>query len=121
MIKTTTQAGKIGEDFAIQVLKKNNYQILARNFHSRFGELDVIAQDRDTLVFVEIKTRWSKNFGNPEEAVNPRKLYRIEKAAQYFKLLHPKTPDNMRIDVVATEVKDGKVINARILKNVTGF
>lgn len=121
MIKTSTLAGKIGEDFAVSFLKKNNYQILARNFHSRFGELDVVAQELNTLVFVEIKTRWSKNFGNPEEAVNLRKLGRIERAAQYFKLLHPKTPDNMRIDVVATEVKDGKVVHARILKNVTGF
>lgn len=120
-MRTTTSAGKIGEDYAIRLLAKNGYKILNRNFRSRFGEIDAVAKDCDTLVFVEVKTRWSRAFGNPEEAVTPQKLRRLVRAAQYFKLLNPKTPDLMRVDVVATEVRNGKVTSARVIKNVTGF
>lgn len=120
-MRTTTTAGKLGEDYAIKLLKKQGYKILQRNFRSKFGEIDAIAEDRNTLVFVEVKTRWSRNFGNPEEAVTPLKLRHLVRAAEYFKLLNPKTPELMRIDVVATEVENGKVTEARILKNVTGF
>lgn len=120
-MRTTTSAGNLGEDYATALLKKQGYKILARKFHSRFGEIDIVAQDRNELVFVEVKTRWSKRFGNPEEAVTPLKLKHLVRAAEYFKLLNPKTPDIMRFDVVATDVKDGRVVSARILKNVTGF
>lgn len=120
-MRTTISAGNLGEDYASKLLKKTGYKILARNFHSRFGEIDIVAQDRNELVFVEVKTRWSKNFGNPEEAVTPLKLRHLVRAADYFKLTNPKTPEVMRFDVVATEVKDGRVISARILKNVTGY
>ena len=125
-MKTTTSAGKIGEKYAADLLKRKGYKILFRNFRSKFGEIDIIAKDHSTgsgqatLVFIEVKTRWSKKFGQPEEAVTPTKLRHLEKAAQYFKLLHPNTPDLMRIDVVATEVENGRVTQTRILKNVTG-
>ena len=120
-MKTTVSAGKIGEDYAIKLLKAKGYKILARNFRSKFGEIDVVAQESGVLVFVEVKTRWSKRYGNPEESVTPRKLAHLTRAAHYFKLLNSKTPDIMRFDVVATEIEDGKVSAARILKNVTGF
>lgn len=134
-MRTTTSSGKIGEKYAVDLLKRKGYKILFRNFRSKFGEIDIIAKDPSTLqsgsgrvssgqvtlVFIEVKTRWSKRFGQPEEAVTPTKLRHLEKAAYYFKLLNPKTPDLMRIDVVATEVENGKVTNAKIIKNVTGF
>ncbi|MBI3290392.1 YraN family protein [Candidatus Microgenomates bacterium] len=120
-MRTTTSAGKLGEEYALGLLKKNGYRILAQNFYSRFGEIDIVAVDKKDLVFVEVKTRWSKSFGNPEEAVTPLKLRHLTRAAEYFKLMNPHTPDIMRFDVVATDIKDGKVIDARILKNVTGF
>lgn len=118
-MRTTTSAGKVGEDFAVSLLKKRGYKILTRNFRSRFGEIDIIALDGDTLVFVEVKTRWSRKFGVPEESITPLKLRHLEKTVDYFKMLHPNTPDSMRIDVVAIEVYNGKVKGARILKNVT--
>lgn len=120
-MRSTASAGKIGEEYAVSLLKKNGYKIVARNFRSKFGEIDIVATENHTLVFVEVKTRWSPKFGNPEEAVTPRKLAHLERTAHYFKLLNPKSPDASRIDVVATEVRDGKVTAARILKNVTGF
>ncbi|MBI4058025.1 YraN family protein [Candidatus Microgenomates bacterium] len=120
-MRTTSSSGKLGEEYAVKLLKAHGYKILTRNFRSKFGEIDIVALEGDTLVFVEVKTRWGSRFGNPEEAVTPRKLAHLTRAAHYFKLLHPKTPHIMRFDVIATEVKDGKVVSAKILKNVTGF
>ena len=118
---SSVSSGHAGEDYAVKLLRAKGYKILTRNFRSRFGEIDIVAVDDRELVFVEVKTRWSKNFGNPEESVTPLKLRHLTRAAEYFKLMNPKTPDVMRFDVVATEVRDGQVVEARILKNVTGF
>ena len=108
--------GKKGEEFACNLLKKSGYKIIARNFRSRFGEIDIIAQDKDTLVFVEVKTRWSKRFGRPEEAVTPQKLYKIKKTGEYFSLKHPHLSEKLRIDVVAIEIENDMVTSARIIK-----
>ena len=113
--------GTKGETIAVSLLRSQGYKILERNFHSRFGEIDIIAQDADTLVFVEVKTRWSRKFGSPEESVGRRKLKSIEKVGQYFRLLHPEVPSAERIDVVAIELdKSGKVIRRELIKNVSG-
>lgn len=118
---STISSGHAGEDYAVKLLRDKGYKILTRNFRSRFGEIDIVAIDGRELVFVEVKTRWSKKFGNPEESVTPLKLRHLIKTAEYFKLMNPQTPDVMRFDVVATEIRDDQVIDARILKNVTGF
>lgn len=117
---TTIQAGRLGEDAAVKLLQKEGYKILDRNFRSRMGEIDIVARDGSTLVFVEVKTRWSKRFGYPEEAVTPRKLWAIGRTGEYYKLTRPNTPDLLRIDVVAVEVEGNKVVSARIIKNATG-
>lgn len=111
------RAGKLGEEAARKLLKNKGYKILARNFRSRFGEIDIVAQDKETLVFVEVKTRWSAKYGVPEEAVTPWKLRRIVKTGEYYKLSHPNTPDLMRVDVVAVEVRGNKVIDSRLIKD----
>lgn len=116
---STRSKGSSGEDLAISYLKKHGYRILERNFHSRVGEIDIIAKDGQVLVFVEVKTRWSKKFGNPQEAVTPWKLQSIIKTANYYKLLHPELPDAMRIDVVAVDIQ-GKSPQIELLKNVSG-
>ncbi|MDP2720695.1 MAG: YraN family protein [bacterium] len=113
--------GAKGETIAVSLLRRQGYKILERNFHSRFGEIDIVAQDADTLVFVEVKTRWSKEFGLPEESVGARKLKSIEKVGQYFRLLHPEVPSSERIDVVAIELDNsGKIIRRELIKNVSG-
>lgn len=117
---TTIQAGRLGEDAAVKLLTREGYKILTRNFRSRQGEIDIVAQDQDVLVFVEVKTRWNKKFGYPEEAVTPQKLWSIERTGQYYKLTHPNIPDLLRIDVIAVEVEGNRVVSARIIKNATG-
>ena len=110
--------GKQGENYACRLLQKSGYRIIERNFTSRFGEIDIIAQDKDTLVFVEVKTRWSRRFGLPQEAVTPQKLFRIKRTAEYFSLRHPHLPKKLRIDVVAIEIENNIVISARIINCV---
>ena len=116
--------GNLGENLALKHLQKNKgYKFIERNFRSKFGEIDLILQDKDVLVFVEVKTRFSQSFGNPEEAVTPWKIRSIIKTAQYFSLKHPKLPESIRIDVVAIDLdpKKEKLLNLRHFKNITGI
>jgi len=113
--------GKLGENLAVKLLQKNNYKVLERNFHTRFGEIDIIAQEADTLVFVEVKTRFSHKFGPPEEAITYWKIKHIIKAGQYYKILHPKLPEALRIDAVTIDFSPaGEVGEIKIIKNLTG-
>jgi putative endonuclease len=93
--------GREGEDRAARHLAKEGYRILERNFSAAGGEIDLIALDRDTVVFVEVKTRSSDAFGAPELAVTPQKQHRMIKAALVYikkKKIH-QVP--CRFDVVA--------------------
>lgn len=111
--------GKKGEQLAADFLRKKNYKILERNFKKRYGEIDIIALCEETLVFVEVKTRFSEKYGSPEESVTPWKLRQIAKTGQFYKLLHPELPDLLRIDVVAVEFDHlDKLIDIRLLENV---
>lgn len=116
--------GKLGENLAAKHFQNKGYQFIARNFTSRFGEIDLIFQDNNILVFVEVKTRFSKSFGRAEEAVTSHKIKSIIKTGDYFKLLHPELPDSLRIDVVAIELEleleEKRLLTLRHIKNVTG-
>lgn len=111
--------GNQGEEIASKFLQEKGYKILQRNFHSRFGEIDIIAQEGNTLVFVEVKTRWGQSFGLPEESITPWKIRSIIKTGQYFKLLHPNLSDSLRIDAVVIEMEGEKIIRREIIKNLT--
>lgn len=106
----------MAEDFAVRFLQGKNYKIIDRNFHSRFGEIDIIAEDKDVLVFVEVKARWSPKFGAPEEAVTRSKLWKIQKTGEYYSLLNPNLPKKLRIDVVALEIEGGQVSSSKIIQ-----
>ncbi len=110
--------GEAGEDYASLLLRKKGYIILQKNFRSKLGEIDIIAKEADTLVFVEVKTRWSRKYGFPEEAVNAYKLQKIKRVAEFYLLTHPTAPRKIRIDVVAIEVREGKVSSAKIITSV---
>jgi putative endonuclease len=108
--------GSLGEKFAVSLLSKNGYKILETNFRSRTGEIDIIAKNGETLVFVEVKARWSRKYGKPEEAVTPRKISKIKRVIDYYNLVNPNAPKKQRIDVVALEIENGKVISSKIIK-----
>lgn len=100
--------GKTGEDIAAEFLIKQGYQILERNWRAgKIGEIDLVAQKDNTLVFVEVKTRKAYEYGEPVEAVTPAKLNHLEKAAWAYKKQHPNSPEKMLIEVVAI-IKDGE-------------
>ncbi len=73
-----------GEDAAEEYLRKKKYQILLRNYRCPLGEMDLVAQKGKTLVFVEVKTRSSPNFGDPGEAVNSRKKKKLYQLAEFY-------------------------------------
>ena len=109
--------GDQGEAAARRLLESKGYRFLTGNFRTKFGEIDLIFQDRDELVFVEVKARTKSEQGLPEEAVNRYKLATIERVAEFFMREHPQLPQLGRIDVVAIEEDTGQV---RHLVNVTG-
>lgn len=102
--------GELGENYAVRVLQKKGYKILHRNFRSRFGEIDIIAQDKGTIVFVEVKTRRAIQHGYPEEAVTESKLQKIQQTAYLYLKEHPTTSKSQRIEVVSILVNPDNTI-----------
>jgi putative endonuclease len=93
--------GKAGEALACQELERRGYAILARRFRCRYGELDIIASDGPTLVFVEVKSRSSHSFGAAAEAVTVRKRRTMMVVARYFMVRHRLTACRCRFDIVS--------------------
>lgn len=94
-------AGKSAEDLAADFLSEKGMRIVKRNFHfGRVGEIDIIAEDGQTLVFVEVKARSSTLYGTPEEAITPAKQRAIRKVAQGYLYTHSITDRECRFDVV---------------------
>lgn len=115
------QLGKFGEDEAEYYLKKLGYKIIGRNFKARYCELDIIALDGDTLVFVEVKTRIGTAYGMPVEAITSHKLFALKRSCQYYKLLHPELPQSLRIDVVSVLLTPTEQVEKiELFKNITG-
>lgn len=81
--------GKFGEEYTAKYLKKKGYKIIEKNFHSRFGEIDIIAQNKSIIAFVEVKTRTEDALFAPREAVDFKKQQKCFKTAQYYLALNP--------------------------------
>lgn len=113
-------SGNRGEEIAVSYLEKKGFRVIRRNFRMRGGEIDIIAIDSDTLVFIEVKTRSSTEFGSPFEAITPWKIKALVRTAQFYKLKHHGLPDTMRIDAVGVKILDreGKEFEIEHLENV---
>ncbi len=98
--------GKSGEDLACRELRRRGYEILTRRFRTRLGELDIVARDGPTIVFVEVKTRANAHFGTPSDAVTALKQRRIWLMASDY--LQRQGWDNRpcRFDIVAISIDD---------------
>jgi len=97
------QTGKIGESIAREFLQNKGYQVIQSNFHTRFGEIDLIASIDNRLIFVEVKLKTGEDFGTPEEMVNHQKLTQIQKMAEVFIQSNPQIAHNFesnQIDAV---------------------
>jgi putative endonuclease len=98
--------GKLGEKTAQKFLKKRGYRIRETGFRCSRGEIDIVAQRKDWLVFVEVRTRSNPDFGTPEESINQAKKERLIASALTYTTTHQDLPPQWRIDVVAIELND---------------
>lgn len=113
--------GKTGEDYAAVFLQQLGLHIVARNYHSRYGEVDIIAADTNCIIFVEVKTRTVGGLGTPAEAVTVRKQQRVIKTAEHYLRL---CPCNLqpRFDVLEVLVeKDTTILSCNHLENAFGL
>jgi putative endonuclease len=99
--KPTQVLGRAGEDIACDHLRKNGYAIIARRFRMFRGEIDIVARDGETLVFVEVKARADLSHGRPEESVTPGKQRQLRKIAQGYLVLNPSPGVGCRFDVIS--------------------
>ena len=110
--------GILGEKLAKDFLKKKGYRIIETNYRSPEGEIDIIARHGDSLVFIEVRTKTSLEFGSPEESITPTKMGRIKATAAYYQQTHNNLPALWRIDVVAIELNPkGKPSRIELIEN----
>jgi putative endonuclease len=108
MFNSRQNLGQDGEHIAVEYLAKDGYRILTRNFRCRYGEIDIIAQKREVLVFIEVKTRTGKTCGSPAAAVTQKKQRQISRTAQYYLAEHSLFDTPARFDVVAIVIDPGQ-------------
>jgi len=111
----------LGEDAACEYLKRKGYKIIDRNFRKSHTEIDIIALFDSFLVFVEVKARTSTLYGTPFESIPPWKIRNLVKTAQFYKLLNPTLPDDMRIDAVGVFINGDRIYKIEHLENISGF
>ena len=112
------EVGAIGEKLAVDFLKKRGYKILQRNYRCREGEIDIIAQKDEFLVFVEVRTKKNPAFGTPEESVTLSKREKLISLANAYIQAYNKPPQSWRIDVVAVELTpDNRVSRLEHIEN----
>ena len=112
------QKGLDGENLASDFLVRKGYKIISKNFHSRFGEIDLVATDNKTLVFVEVKMRSNNLFGTPLEAITYSKLEKLKKTALYFITLNKFSDCDFRFDAVEI-IKNTREFKINHVKNIT--
>jgi putative endonuclease len=101
MQNTRQKFGERGESLAVWYLKRNGYKILEQNYRTKLGEIDIIAKEKKTIVFVEVKTRKSVRFGNPKWALTPKKQRKISMVALSYLKATKQSDARARFDVVA--------------------
>jgi putative endonuclease len=112
--------GKEGEKIAAAYLKKNGYRIIEINFRCPIGEIDIVAKEKDDLVFVEVKTRKSMELGYPEQAVGIRKQKKMSQLALWYLQKRKVADTNARFDVVAvTLIPENNEV--KLIKNAFDF
>ncbi|MEW6615759.1 MAG: YraN family protein [Thermodesulfobacteriota bacterium] len=106
MTEERVSLGKRGEEIAVSHLKGLKYKIIEQNYTCKFGEVDIIAKDKKTLAFIEVKTRSSLEYGHPGQVVNKRKQHQISKVALNY--INKNDLQNMdaRFDVVAVQISE---------------
>lgn len=112
------RVGEIGEDLAVRFFKKHGYKVVARNFSTRFGEIDLIAFKSGLLLFVEVKTRMGR--GQPEWGISRKKISQVQRMAEVYLVQEKPKYQNLRVDVVCIDLNAAlKADDIRHYKNMT--
>ncbi len=115
------EKGKLGERLVCDYLKKKHHRILNTNYRCPHGEIDIISRQKDTLVFTEVRTKTSTDFGTPEESVTRTKRERMRKCTLYYLQNHENPVKVWRIDVAAVEIDDnGEPLRIELIENAVG-
>jgi len=117
---STKITGDYGEDLACKYLKKQGYKILERNFRISGGEIDIVAKDKDILVFVEVKARWSHQYGLPSESMTYWKIKYLLKTAMFYIMKTGWGEKEYRLDFVGVDFADDpENPKIELIKNIT--
>lgn len=105
--KHNLEIGYLGESIAKKYLQKKGYFIVEQNYKNKYAEIDLIARNKDTLVFVEVKTRIGEQFGTPENAINRNKMGRLIRNARAY-IARARKPCLYRIDAICIVLDENK-------------
>jgi putative endonuclease len=112
--------GRLGENLAADHLERRGYVIRQRNYRCPVGEMDIVVEDGDCLVFVEVRTRRGREYGTPEESITVAKKAKLVEVAQTYLQEHD-WPGDWRIDVVAVELtRGGRLERVTVIQNAVG-
>ena len=117
---STVNSGNFGEDLAVKYLKDLGYKILERNYRIRGGEIDIVAKDKECLVFVEVKARWSHEYGLPSESITPWKIRALLKTAAFYCVKIKWEDKPYRLDLVSIDfAEDQEKPKLELIQNIT--
>lgn len=117
MTEESKALGRQGEKIAVQFLKQHGYQIVEANYKTRGGEIDLIAYDEQTLVFIEVKARRNDTFDHLKWAVDLKKQIRLEKLARYYLYCRGLSDQDCRFDLVLIHADHGKPPKIELIQN----
>ena len=113
--------GNLGEKLAAEFIRKQGYVILQTNYRCPEGEVDIVARQKDCLVFVEVRAKRGREFGSPEESITPAKMEKLRRVAAHYCQTHDDIPDSWRIDVVAVEIdRQDRPLRIELIENAVG-
>jgi putative endonuclease len=117
-MKNKRLLGQEVENLATEYLKNQGYEIIDRNFQCKIGEIDIIARQGKTFVFIEVKSKTGLGYGSPEEMVDKCKQYKLIRTAEYYLKQKEQEDISWRIDVVAVELSIlGEIGRIELIKN----
>lgn len=112
----TKETGQKGESFVARLYESLGFTVVARNYHSRYGEIDIIAENEEVLCFIEVKTRKQTSYGTPAEAVDYRKRKKLTLTAMKY-LTENECFKQPRFDVAEVWQQDGKITHYNLIEN----
>jgi putative endonuclease len=113
------ETGKIGEKLAVGFLKKRKFRVVATNYRCRTGEIDIIAENKKSLIFIEVRTKTSSEYGSPEESITAYKKNKLITTALTYLDEQQQTDVFWRIDFIAVDLdENGKLKRIEHIENV---